>query len=533
MEQSFRIRHGALQWLLALGFVALYVGLDFISYIEPLSGLNFTPWNPDPALGLVVWMRFGRRAAAPWLLAILLSEWLVRGLPSGPMVALIASVSLTCGYGLIGEALRARFVTNAIVDTRRRLFSWLFVIVLGLFANALVYIAVLCLSSVVAPAQFGLSVMRFAVGDIVGAVVSMPLIWMLSGAEGRASLRAMLGSWDCAGYLALAVFMVWAVFYGVVASGGYRHFYLLFLPIVWAAGRHGLKGTGLAAFVMQVAIIGIVRVGDAAEVPFGELQLLGLALALVGFFIGVVVDEQRQAESELKQSLRLAAAGEMAAALAHELNQPMTALAAYGRASEHMLKRGDTGPLLVQTIGKMLHEAGRAAEVVRRLREFFRTGALQLETTNLADIMDTISAQFALQCSQHQVLLYTAALPPLSIRVDRLQIELVLRNLVANAMDAVLTQPLESRRIVVSGEALDYGRLRISVEDSGTGVSKAVLARLFEPFVSAKSSGLGLGLVLSRSIVEAHGGQLWAEAGERGLFRFILPLSESGATLES
>ncbi|MEO7578380.1 MAG: ATP-binding protein, partial [Massilia sp.] len=512
--------------------IALYVGLDWLSYIEPLFGLNITPWNPDPALGLVYWMRVGRRAAAPWLLAVLISEGLVRGLPAGALATLVTSAVLVLGYALTGEALRARFVTQVTLSTRRRLTVWLAIVVSGAALTGTAYIALLHLAGMIPPGELGRAILRYSLGDVVGVVGTMPLLWNLSGAEGRAGLRAMLRDWESLAYVASAVLLVLGIFYGVVGNSQYRHFYFLFMPIIWAATRHGIKGTGLVAFVMQLAIIVVARFGPGALLPFAELQLLGLALALVGFFIGVLVDEQRQAAGELKHSMRLVAAGEMAAALAHELNQPMTALAAYGRASEHLLKRGDTGPLLTQTIGKLVQEAGRAAEVVRRLREFFRTGAMHLETANMADIMAAISGQFALQCNADEVVLDTDAVPPLAIRVDRLQIELVLRNLVANAMDAVQAQPDGARRIRVWGEALAGGRLCISVEDSGAGVSKTVMARLFEPFVSGKSSGLGLGLVLSRNIVEAHGGTLWAEVGERGMFRFILPLVETGAAHE-
>jgi signal transduction histidine kinase len=111
--------------------------------------------------------------------------------------------------------------------------------------------------------------------------------------------------------------------------------------------------------------------------------------------------------------------------------------------------------------------------------------------------------------------------------VDRLQIELVLRNLLANALDAVRVRPAGQRNVSISAENIG-GKLRFTVEDSGEGLSQQVAARLFEPFVSTKASGMGLGLVLSRAIVEAHGGSLWAEVAAHGIFRFILPALDSG-----
>jgi C4-dicarboxylate-specific signal transduction histidine kinase len=234
----------------------------------------------------------------------------------------------------------------------------------------------------------------------------------------------------------------------------------------------------------------------------------------------------------LKQTLRLAAAGEMAAALAHELNQPLTALATYGKACEYLLERGEAGSseMLKSAIQRMIAESGRAAEVVRRLRDFFRTGAMKLEPVEAGQLVSGISQQFFSQLREQGVELQVREIPQLSVLADRLQLELVLRNLIANAIEAVQEQPAGARRITLSAEKLDSQRgcLQLSVEDSGKGVSAALAARLFEPFVSSKASGLGLGLVLSRAIMEAHGGSLWAEVGDHGIFRMALPLARSG-----
>ena len=528
MTTLFPIRSNRPLWLADLAFVVLYVLLDWISYIDPLFGLNITPWNPDPGLGLVYWMRFGKRAVLPWFVALVLAEFLVRGLPSGLLATLALSAWLVFGYGMVGATLSRVFSDASLVNKRDRLYAWLAVVVPGLVLNGLVYIGLLGLAGQIPLAELGKAMVRFGIGDTVGVVVSMPLMWMVASPDGRRNLLALLGKWETAAYGALAVGVLWTAFYGLSGNDEFKHFYLLFLPIIWAATRQGLSGTGLVAFGLQFGIICIVRWGGVEDIPFSELQLLGAALALVGFFIGVTVDEQRQAADELKHTLRLASAGEMAGALAHELNQPLTALATYGKACEVLMARGDTGLILSESIRKMVQEAGRAADVVRRLREFFRTGAMHLEAVDVADIVRDLGHQFEHQFSRHGVQLNAGGLSGATIRVDRLQIELVLRNLIANAYDAVMLQPAGFRQIAVSAARLDGARLRISVQDSGPGVTEAVAARLFEPFVSGKSSGLGLGLVLSRAIVEAHGGSLWAEVAGQGIFRFVLPLVETG-----
>jgi signal transduction histidine kinase len=504
-------------------FVVVYVVLDWASFMDPLFALNITPWNPDPAVGLALWLRFGRRMALPWFIALVVSEIVVRHMPAGLVLTVLLAAQLTVGYGLTGEVLHRVFSKATLVNSRERLFNWLSIVFVGLGLNGLAYVSLLWLADLVPPGAFMTASVRYVIGDIVGVVMSMPLVWLLVVPASRARLAATLRHWETGAYLLLAAGLVWTVFRGHIGTEQYKHLYFLFMPIVWAAARHGLPGTGLVAFTLQASIIAVVRWGGADGIPFAELQLLGAALSLVGFFIGVIVDEQRQASEGLKQSLRLAAAGEMAAALAHELNQPMAALSAYGKACEHLIARGDNSPLLADTIGKMVREAGRASQVVRRVREFFRSGAMQLEPADAYELVASVGAQFGDTCRTHGIDLTLAVPAGLVLRVDRLQIELVLRNLIANAVDAVLEAPAGARRILV-GAAVQGDRLEVAVRDSGKGVSRAMAGRLFEPFASGKSSGLGLGLVLSRQIVEAHGGRLWAEAGGQGLFKFVLPM---------
>jgi C4-dicarboxylate-specific signal transduction histidine kinase len=226
----------------------------------------------------------------------------------------------------------------------------------------------------------------------------------------------------------------------------------------------------------------------------------------------------------------------MATALAHELNQPITALAAYGKTCQLLLARSEAGDgsgfsdasgvLLKDTIRRMINESTRAADVVRRLRDFFRTGALRLETIDVSALVADAAQAFRERCEAHGVQLVIDAKPGITAFVDQVQIGLVLRNLLANAFEAVTSVPVHAATITLTANVLPGNQLRFSVEDNGPGVSAEIAARLFEPFVSSKSSGLGLGLVISKAIVETHGGSLWTEIGNRGVFRFEIPLNE-------
>lgn len=526
------LRRISSHWLPDAVFIALFLFIDWIGWIDPMFGLNITPWNPDPALGLVFWLKYGKRAALPWFIALMVSETIVHGSPANWVMTMFFSGWLTIGYGLIGVALRKYFRNNTIFDTRKSLFVWLSIVVSGVVFNSLVYISLLYLAHLIPAGQWGAALVRFGAGDIVGIVTCMPLFWVLINSQSRYRLATALLRWETVGYVVLAACALGIIALGFILNSRFKHYYFVSLPIIWAATRQGLHGAVFVTFVLLTGVI-LMQWEYVADVPILELQLLGAILTMIGFFIGVVVDEQKRAADELKYTLRLAAAGEMAAALAHELNQPMTALLAYGNACRHLLESGETGGPLKDAIHKMAMESERASNVVRRLRDFFRVGAVHLEIVSIGTILSTVMQQFSEQFRKHDIIFIAGSIPDISINADRLQIELVLRNLLANAVDSIVGGTREGRYIKLSGELLYRGtKLRLSVEDSGPGISQNVAMRLFEPFVSSKPTGLGLGLVLSRAIVEAHGGSLWAEIGDHGIFRFVLPLAGIGEEID-
>lgn len=505
-----------------LVFVVVYVLLDWASYLHPMYGLNITPWNPSLALGLVIWFRAGRMVAIPWFAAILIGEVVVRGLPATLALTLALSGVLTVGYGIMAEVLR-RHADGDILHDRRRLLSWLIIVVAGTLVTSTIYISLLYFTDLIPVGDWSVALVRFWVGDCVGIIVTMPFFWLLL--DGRARLRALFTRWETAGYGLLAIAALWVSF-GLGGEGEFQYFYLLFLPIVWAAARQGVPGAAIAAFILQAGIMVAVQWQNLVAVTVFELQLLGAVLAFVGLFIGAVVDEKQRVSNELRQTLRLAAAGEMAAALAHELNQPLTALSAYGSACQQMLEQGGNDERLRDTIARMVTESYRAADVVRRLRDFFRTGATRLERITLAELAGSVTAQFADKAAGQGIELVASPMPDCMLLVDRLQLEVILRNLIANAFDAVQEQPAGQRRISIAAEVAEGETVRIRVADSGPGLSSAKVLRLFEAFQSSKSSGLGLGLAISRAIAQAHGGDLAAVAADGGVFVLTLPIEE-------
>lgn len=506
-----------------VAIVISYVLLDWASYIHPLYGLNITPWSPAVAIGLLAVLRFGYRGALPLFAAILLAEAWVRGFEKPPAEIVTFALVLTAGYSAMGLLLRHRFSDGRIFEDREGFVFWIGVVALGAFGTSIAFVTTASLFGVIPDSGWSNALTRFWIGDVAGILVSMPLLWMLVDARGRAVLRTATLRWETVGYVALTAATTWVAF-GLGAKADFKYFYVLFLPIVWAAARQGFAGAVVSAALVQAGIIVAVLSQAYKAGTVLEIQLLALALALVGFFVGLMVDEHRRTSSELRQTLRLAAAGEMAGALAHELNQPLTAISAYGRACLDLLQRGDTGTRLSDVIGRMVTESFRAAEVLRRLRDFFRTGTMRLESLSVREIVDGAVKPFEERAKQERVVMTVTEVLDRALLADRIQLEIAMRNLLSNAFDAVAARRGDARWVRVSAVSDGGQRVCIAIEDSGVGVGAADAARIFDPFYSKKSSGLGLGLAISRSIVEAHGGKLWAEAANHGIFKLLLPL---------
>ena len=361
--------------------------------------------------------------------------------------------------------------------------------------------------------------MRFWIADAAGLLVTLPFVLMLAEPGRRGQLVGLLRRRD-AGVLFGSLIVTMSL---VIAMPPYdlgRFFYVLFLPLVLVAARLGLPGAILAALAIQVAIVVSGEAHGYQIITIFELQALLIALAVTGLFLGVVVDERERVAEELRRSMRLAAAGEMAAALAHELNQPLTAALTYARAGLAVSRRSPPQPALLEdTLAKLVAEASRAADVLRKLRDFFRTGATDLREASMVDIARAAVESARRQAPGVEFETHVDGTPP-PVLADETQLGVVLRNLLANAADAA--RDGASPRVRLAVAAAGKG-VQVRVTDSGRGVGADSVERIFEPFHTTRAQGMGMGLAISRAIAEAHGGRLWAVASGHGDFNLWLP----------
>lgn len=506
------------------GWLAAYVLLDWASYFRPVADLNITPWNPQQALAIALLIRAPRAA---WLVlaGLLLAEVAVRGVPPHGPTTLAAAAALTLTFAAMAHALR-RTLDLAYPLARHGELLWLVAIVTaGSLASGVLYVLIHS-GSMPADALALQAIGRYWVGDAAAVLVLLPMLLVLMAPARRGQLAGVLRSAAWWAGAALTCAALWVVF-GRGEQDYFKFFYLLVPPVVWAAVRFGVQGAVLSSLFTQAGLLAAAQVALRHDVPLFELQALMAATSVTGLLLGVAVDERARAEADLRASLRFSAAGQMAAALAHELSQPLTALSNYADACQALAgdPSGLDGPRreqLGQVLHKLVAEARRAGAVTRRLRDFFRSGATSLQPTSMATLArETLDAHREFAGRLHVQLRadIAAGLPPL--RVDPIQVAVVLRNLLANAIESA-AQAAGDAGVLLQVRGAEGG-VRVDVVDSGPGIEGERLRSVFEAPASDKQGGLGVGLSICRSIVESHGGKLWAEAGPGGRFCFTLP----------
>ena len=311
----------------------------------------------------------------------------------------------------------------------------------------------------------------------------------------------------------------------------------MLMPSPYREAHDGYLARYLRTGERRIIGIGRVVVGQRREgstFPM-ELSVGEMRVGQRRFFTGFVRDlterqmteaRLQELQSELVHVSRLTAMGEMASALAHELNQPLSAIANYLRGSRRLLDKGDPAdlPRLSEALDKAAEQALRAGEVIHRLREFVGRGETERRIENVGKLIEEASA-LALVGARELGVRVTMTFDPAAqmVLADRVQIQQVIINLLRNAMDAM--HSARRRELNVAVVADEDSFTRVSVSDTGSGLSQETLGRLFEPFMTTKKEGMGVGLSICRTIVEAHGGRIWAtnNPGDGATFNFTLP----------
>jgi two-component system, LuxR family, sensor kinase FixL len=265
------------------------------------------------------------------------------------------------------------------------------------------------------------------------------------------------------------------------------------------------------------------------ELAVGEMRS-GEKRYFTGFIRDLTERQKTEArlqelQSELVHISRLTAMGEMASTLAHELNQPLSAIANYMKGSRRLLEQStdERSEMIRQAMDSAAEQAMRAGQIIRRLRNFVARGESERRVESVSKLVEEASALALVGIKDQgiQVRFQLSRSNDLAL-VDKVQIQQVLLNLIRNAIEAM--QDSSRRDLLISTAPAEDGMLMISVADTGPGIAPEVCSQLFQPFVTTKRHGMGVGLSISRTIIEAHGGRIWIEPNPGGgtIFRFTV-----------
>jgi two-component system, LuxR family, sensor kinase FixL len=514
------------------GYLALYLLLDWASYVEPLRHTSITPWNPNTGVVMALLLTRGGRWAPLVAFGIFVGELLTDEVPAPWRVLALASSYLAAVYTLAAWTLRRRGLERPIGTPKGAAwFAGVIAVASGVAAAG--YVGILVSAGQLNSGEAWASIGRYWIGEFNGIIALTPVLLLKVD---RAALRKEIRRNKRELILqALGAVVGVGLAFALAAARDVRLFYPLFAPVTWIALRHGVPGAMISVSLVQAALVAALEL-TPGSIPLFDVQFPLLALGVTALFLGALATQRdralrqmRDQDAVLQRSLRFAAAGQLASALTHELNQPMTALLSYVRASELMAETPThTDNRLASTLRKAGEEAVRAAAVLRRLREFYRGEGARLEPMDAmavcARVADALQDRMRRSAVEFEML-SGEGVP--TVMVDRTQLEIVIHNLLTNSLDAFDALPVRrarARRIRVAAEVHDADVL-IGVDDSGPGIAASLAERLFEPFVTSKVSGMGLGLSLSRTFVRHQGGDLWSESSHLGGARFVIRLT--------
>jgi signal transduction histidine kinase len=540
--QPVRLIH---QVVAAGAFLVAFVALEWISFIYEYKHVPITPWNPGLGVVFALMVLGGPRYAAVLFVGVFIAETIVldTSLPWPIVLGIAATFAIVYGTA---AALARKYVS---LDTGlRHLRDVLALLATGVCGAVLV--ALLISTLLVMTGQLGWSDVVVAsatlvVGDVIGIAVMTPLLLRAIRRERDARVAVPRVHWpEVLLYVLLIAGSLWVI--GAGTDDGFKFFYLLFVPVVVAAVRYGFDGACIALALTQFGLIGVLHLFGTDARAFTEFQTLMLVLTATGLIVGAVVSERqnadmlvRQAEARLRekeaeaaQAARFSLVSGMASALAHEINQPMTAARALARSAQHIMgmPEPDLGRA-ANNLTTLIAHIDHAGSVVSHMRDFLRRGRPHVSTVDLRGLLDDTRSLAHLAAAAHGIAIELDAaetLPP--IYGDRVQLQQVILNFVHNAVEAITAARLPNGQVWISAAQFEApARVEIGVRDNGPGIDKELADRLFAPLTTSKSEGLGLGLAICTAIVDSHGGRVWLHSGTPGAteFRFSLPLNSA------
>ncbi|MGE4249297.1 MAG: ATP-binding protein [Parvibaculaceae bacterium] len=524
-----------MQYVLIGGvFTAAYLGLEWLTRVHELGALGITLWNPVKALGLGLLLLKGVVFVPVLFLAALLTDVFIYGTDKGVASTVTTNAVVAIGYAALAAGLTRGVGFAFGRSDPRNVIALLVTVPAGTFVIACLYCGVLVWFGDMPVRQYWQAVPHLWVGDTVGIVILLPVAMAgLGSAQRLGETRPAVLLIDAAVFLTGVLIALWLIF-SFEEAKEYHLFYLLFLPVSWIAMRTGFAGAAVGVCVVHLLLLAFISRSGYPASTFMGYQLLVLALAFNGLLLGAVVDERRRSDellreqhAEVARMTRHATAGAMGVSLAHQISQPLSNVAMYLHVGRQLLadKPAELTPIAA-SLEKATGQLRQAKDILERLRDFVSRGTLRPASTDLGALTRKVVALAEDDARAHGVTVRLEAASMPLVTVDALQLEQALINVINNAIDAAAEADQPPGSVTVRVTAMDQG-VRIEIADNGPGVSEVVAKHLFEPFVTTKPGGMGLGLALSRELIGAHGGTIdWERTRPDGArFTIELPLN--------
>jgi two-component system sensor kinase FixL len=511
-------------------YLTVYLFLEWASQFHSFGFIDIALWNPSPAASLILLFARGLGYAPLLFMAGVLSSVLVHDNPHSFIGTITSSAVLAGGYTILAAALRHvgfRLERGAMRDIA----ALLVLTPAGALLVAILACGTLFLCGDLPWDSLSTALTYSWVGDTLGILIMLPSVTAMLILSRRSLEKGWGAIWiDVAAYCMGLGIALWCMF-GLPQADDHQFFYLLFLPVVWVAVRNGFPGAALAILFSQLALLTVTEAVSYDAGQFIGLQVLMLALAATGHLLGSSVTERLQSEAltktqqaEIARMARNTTAGAMGVALAHQISQPLSTVATHIHVALRQASARDGGVgEIVDSLKIATAEMRRAQDVLGHLREFISHGKTEMAPVDLSALVIRLTEILRTEVARKQVRFsFDLAITP-AVTADAIQIEQVVLNLVTNAAEAA-AERADGRGRVLVRTASENGTARLMVEDNGVGIAAEIAERLYEPFISTKESGMGLGLALSRQIVSLHGGRMWWEASQPEGTRFIVEL---------
>ncbi len=521
-------------WGTGAVFIAIYFAINLVTEWHDFDRLGITLWSPDDGLSLALLIE--SLAFAPFVfLGAVLVDLSIVGVQRHIGVTIAAELVLVAAYVLLAFLLKNKLKFDVRQFRLPDVVTFLLLVPLCAAVASLVYCGVLYLGAALPADKLFAAFGHYWIGDALGMITIIPATtavftylsaarWRWSGHTLFTVLTFVVGI--CLGFAALVG----------VGDKLYYLFNLLFLPVIWVAMREGYAGVALALVTIQVTLAVITVFVGYDTTDFAILQLLMLVLSITGLLLGAVTTEHRDAALRLREQQRELArmasnaqAGAMGMALAHEVSQPLSTVTAYVHAARRLLQTGVANAPVMDALINAEAEAQRAREVLERIRDFVSSGNLSLKALDVPALAERIGVLCREEAAARGVQVEVESIGPVpEVQADGVQIEQVLINLVNNAIDAASERP-DGRGGVIIRVAAGASAITIEVDDNGRGVAPELADSIFDAYQTTKPRGMGLGLHLSRRIVERHAGRLWWAPIRTGGARFVVELPMDGA----